>query len=212
MKAIAISAAISLDGFLDDDGAERLVLSSREDFEEVRTLRARYDAIFVGAETIRRDDPSLRAVGLQPRRVTITCSGAIPHGARFFAGEGARSVVLAPRDAFAKVRERIGELADVVSIDRGDARGIVAALEGLGISSLFVEGGAHVLTMFLSEGLFSRLRLSIAPFFLGERGRARFVEPGSFLHDKDRRLQLLAVRTLGNCAVLDLENTDDALR
>ena len=213
MKAIALSAALSLDGFLDDDRAERLVLSSPEDFAEVRSLRSEYEAILVGAETVRRDDPSLRGAGVQPRRVTLTRSGAIPHEARFFAADGGdRSIVLAPHDAFAAVRERIGERAEVISLERADACGIVAALERRGISSLFVEGGTRVLTMFLSAGLFTHLRLSIAPFFLGAHGRARFVEPASFRHDKDRRLHLLAVRTLGNCAVLDFENTDDVLR
>ncbi|MGC8484908.1 MAG: RibD family protein [Candidatus Baltobacteraceae bacterium] len=211
MNEVVISAALSLDGFLDDDAPERLVLSSEEDFAEVRMLRAAFDAILVGAETIRRDDPSLRASGRQPRRVTITRSGAVPREARFFGSGGPRSVVLAPRDVADEIRTRLGDIADVVALERDDAFGIVAALEPLGIGSLFVEGGARVLTSFLSAGLFTRLRLSIAPFFLGSRGRAHFVEPAIFRHDKDRRLHLLGVRTLGNCAVLDLENTDVAL-
>ena len=211
MKEVVISAAISLDGFLDDDAAERLVLSSEEDFAEVRRLRADYDAILVGAETIRRDDPSLRAIGRQPRRVTITRSGAIPREARFFSGEGPRSIVLAPSDVVDEIKTKIGDLADVIALERADAFGIAATLESLGLARLFVEGGARVLTAFLGAGLFTRVRLSIAPFFLGSRGRAHFVDPSAFRHDKDRRLHLLGVRTLGNCAVLDLENTDDAL-
>ena len=210
MIEVVISAAISLDGFLDDDAPERLVLSSEEDFAEVRRLRANFDAILVGAETIRRDNPSLRASGKQPRRVTITRSGVVSREARFFAVEGPRSVVLAPHGAADDLLARIGDLADVVSLERDDAFGIVATLESLGIRRLFVEGGARVLTGFLSAGLFTRLRLSIAPFFLGGRGRAHFVEPATFRHDKDRRLHLVGVRNLGNCAVLDLENTDVA--
>jgi len=211
MNEVVISAAISLDGFLDDDAPDRLVLSSEEDFAEVRRLRASYDAILVGAETIRRDNPSLRASGAQPRRVTITRSGSLPRDARFFAYDGFRSVVLAPRDVVDEIRAHVGDLADVVALARDDAFGIVAALESVGVARLFVEGGARVLTAFLSAGLFTRMRLSIAPYFLGGRGRARFVEPTAFRHDKDRRLHLLAVRTLGNCAVLDLENADDPL-
>jgi hypothetical protein len=71
---VTISAAITIDGFLDTVDEERLIISSAEDMEEVHRLRARSDAILVGAETIRRDDCSLTArgdfaVGDQPLRV-----------------------------------------------------------------------------------------------------------------------------------------------
>jgi 5-amino-6-(5-phosphoribosylamino)uracil reductase len=101
---VVLSCAMSLDGCLDGTGADRLVLSGAADLDRVDAERAAADAILVGAGTIRRDDPRLlvrsarrqaerRASGqpAQPAGVTVTASGDLDPGARFFtrdAGEG----------------------------------------------------------------------------------------------------------------------------
>ena len=58
---VTLSAAVTADGFLDDNSPRRLIISTPEDWAEVYRLRAAHDAILVGAETLRRDDPSLLA-------------------------------------------------------------------------------------------------------------------------------------------------------
>ena len=82
---VLLSAAVSLDGYLDDTGPERLLLSGPADFERVDEVRASVDAILVGAGTIRADNPRLlvnsaerraarRAAGQAeyPLKVTVT--------------------------------------------------------------------------------------------------------------------------------------------
>src|ERR1700761_2609178 len=54
-----VSCAVSLDGYLDDASPARLILSGADDLDEVDELRARSDAILVGAGTIRADNPRL---------------------------------------------------------------------------------------------------------------------------------------------------------
>ena len=54
-----LSCCVSLDGYLDDAGPQRLVLSPAADLDRVDAERAGCDAILVGAETVRRDDPRL---------------------------------------------------------------------------------------------------------------------------------------------------------
>lgn len=95
---VLLSCAVSIDGFLDDTAAARLLLSGDEDFDRVDAVRAGCDAILVGAATVRRDDPRLlirsaprraerRARGLpeHPLRVTLTASGDLDPAARLFA-------------------------------------------------------------------------------------------------------------------------------
>ena len=95
---VLLSAAMSADGYIDDASSTRLVLSDEADLDRVDELRAASDAIMVGAQTVRADNPRLlirssarRQQRLEvgrpasPRRVTITRSGRLDPQARFFA-------------------------------------------------------------------------------------------------------------------------------
>ena len=59
---VLLSAAMSADGYLDDASGARLVLSDEADLDRVDELRAGADAILVGAQTIRSDNPACRSV------------------------------------------------------------------------------------------------------------------------------------------------------
>jgi len=56
---VVLSCAMSVDGYIDDASPERLHLSNDADFDRVDAERASCDAILVGANTIRRDNPRL---------------------------------------------------------------------------------------------------------------------------------------------------------
>src|SRR3954454_14697940 len=79
-----LSCSVSLDGYL-GDRSPRLALSNPADFERVDEVRARSDAIMVGAGTVRTDNPPLpgrsqarreqrTALGLPPSPMKITVS------------------------------------------------------------------------------------------------------------------------------------------
>jgi 5-amino-6-(5-phosphoribosylamino)uracil reductase len=99
---VLLSAAVSVDGFIDDATPDRLVLSGAADLDRVDEVRAGVDAILVGAGTIRADNPRLlvrsaarraeradRGLPPSPARVTLTSRGGLDPAARFFtAGPG----------------------------------------------------------------------------------------------------------------------------
>ena len=182
---ITLSAAVTADGYLDDNTPERLVISTPEDWAEVLRLRAAHDAILVGAETLRRDDPALllrdetvrarrRALGLRPdiAKATLTRSGRLSPALRFFTEGDADRYVFSDRP--------LPELDGVAEVVRTGtpptAAEIVTELERRGIENLFVEGGSQILGMFIAEGMDDTLRLAVNPrLTLGpERGGARF--------------------------------------
>jgi riboflavin-specific deaminase-like protein len=200
---VYVSVAVSLDGYIDDRSDQRLVLSSPEDLADMRLAREQCDALLVGAETVRRDDPSLRS--LSAARVTVTNSGDLDPALRFFDGS-ARTIVLTGSEGAERLRARIGDRAEVVVIDRFDPAAIIAALADCGLHSLFVEGGTRILTAFLAAGTFDRLRVAIAPFFVGDAQAPRLVNAASFLNDAKHRLVLRGVRTFGDMAVLEYEH------
>jgi 5-amino-6-(5-phosphoribosylamino)uracil reductase len=89
-----------------------------------------------------------------------------------------------------------------------DAISIIKALESVGIKSVFIEGGTSVLTMFLSQGIFHRLRLAIAPFFVGDKRAPALIDDAQFKNSSKKRLRIESVRILGNMSVMDILNED----
>ncbi len=207
MRVIA-SAAVSLDGYIDDCSPRRLVLSGPEDWEEVHRLRATCDAVLVGAETLRRDDPSLRikdprlrkwreSAGMPPDliRATVTRTGNLPSSLRFFEGD-VRRIVFTDSSSTDRFPAETVRLSDI------SARSIAAALEGMGIRRLLVEGGSRTLGMFLSEDAADELRLAIAPFFVGDADAPRLTVPGIYPYGSGRRAPGPQIHAAGDMAVL----------
>lgn len=205
---VTISTAITIDGFLDSVDEERLIISSDQDMEEVNRLRAKSDAILVGAETIRRDDCSLTARGDfvgddQPLRITVTRSGNIDPGFRFFSAEGGKNLVFCPAAIENELRERLGPGTEISALDPS-ATLAVQILDGLssrGVKDLLIEGGTTIITEFLRHGLVDRLRLSIGPFFAGKMGKNRLVEAADMSTVQKGMWRVRSVSQLGDSVV-----------
>jgi riboflavin-specific deaminase-like protein len=215
---VLISCAMSVDGRIDDTSPERLVLSGPADLARVDELRASCDAIVVGANTIRRDDPRLlirdpelrirrRAAGRpeHPVRVTLTSTGELDPARRFFARlpGGPPPLVYCASPAVPVARARFGTLADI--IDAGDppsVRDIFSDLIKRSLRRVLVEGGAAVLRDILIAGLADELQLAVAPFFVGEEGAPRFALPGAYPAGPADPMTLAGVRRLGGVVVL----------
>jgi riboflavin-specific deaminase-like protein len=179
---VLLSCAVSADGYLDDASPRRLILSGPADLDRVDEVRAGCDAILVGAQTVRTDNPRLlirdprrsarraaRGLPAHPIRVTLTASGDLDPQARFFA-PGALRLVYCATPALARARARLGQGEySAVLIDAGDPLSVDFMLSDLaerGVLRLMVEGGARLLGAFLAAGLADELQLAVAPFFV----------------------------------------------
>jgi riboflavin-specific deaminase-like protein len=187
---IVLSCATSADGYLDDASPQRLILSGPADLDRVDEVRAGCDAILVGAQTVRKDNPRLlvrdprrsarraaRGLPPHPARVTLTASGELDPRARFFA-PGAPRLVYCATPALAAARENLKDTA--VLIDAGDPLSLRFMLQDLterAVARLLVEGGAQILGDFLAVGLADQLDLAIAPFFVAAPAAPRLSLP-----------------------------------
>src|SRR5262249_33766834 len=73
--------AMTLDGKIADKNCKSRYLSCEKSLVKVHQLRARMDAIVVGAGTVRADDPQLTARPPGPRvvaRIVLSTSGTLP--------------------------------------------------------------------------------------------------------------------------------------
>ncbi|GAA1477312.1 hypothetical protein GCM10009623_17580 [Nocardioides aestuarii] len=210
------SCSISLDGYLDAGGEERLVLSSAEDLRRVDGVRAWADAIMVGAATVRNDDPrllvrdpELRRGRIEagrspsPTKVTLTRSGDLDPTNRFFTTGDVEKLVYCPPSVAARARRRLGSSATVVGLDRSTELAVVLDdLHRRGVRRLMVEGGGCLLTQLFTEDLVDELHLSVAPFFVGTSRGRRFVGDGEFPFNSCRRASLRRTTRLGDVVLL----------
>jgi 5-amino-6-(5-phosphoribosylamino)uracil reductase len=195
---VLLSAACSVDGYLDDASPQRLVLSDDADWARVARLRASVDAIMVGAQTIRADNPRLvvSAKG-GPKKVTVTASGDLDPSARFFTLGTAEKLVYAADPA------KVAELTCVATVVGAgspvDWPWLLDDLFERGVRRLMVEGGGTLHTQLLTAGLADEIQLAVAPIFVGDATAPRFVGAGAFPQE---RMQLVDVAKVGDMAVL----------
>ncbi|AIV35643.1 dihydrofolate reductase family protein [Streptomyces sp. CCM_MD2014] len=209
---VLLSAAVSLDGYLDDTGPERLLLSGPADFDRVDEVRARADAILVGAGTIRADNPRLlvnsaerRAARVAagkaeyPLKVAVSGGGELDPAARFW-HTGGEKVLLTTDDGARRARE-LGIGADVVAL--GPELDWHAALEYLhdrrGVRRLMVEGGGTVHSQLLQRELADELQLVLAPLLVGDPAAPRLFGPGAYQRG---RLALVGTRRIEDVVLM----------
>ncbi|MEV6028998.1 dihydrofolate reductase family protein [Streptomyces sp. NPDC052036] len=210
---VLLSAAVSLDGSLDDTGPERLLLSGPEDFDRVDEVRAGSDAILVGAGTLRTDNPRLlvyseerRAARVRagrpeyPLKVVVSASGDLDPEALFWHTGGAKALYTTDKGA-----ERLSGLlpADVDVVALGpdvEWRAVLAHLGDVkGVGRLMVEGGGQVHTQLLQQGLADELQLVLAPLVVGQPDAPRMFGPGAY---PPGRMRLLETRPVGDVVLM----------
>jgi 5-amino-6-(5-phosphoribosylamino)uracil reductase len=214
---VLLSAAVSLDGYLDDTGPDRLLLSSPADFDRVDEVRASVDAILVGAGTIRADNPRLlvnspgrRAARLAagrpefPLKVTVSGSGELDPAAGFWHTGGDK--VLYTTDEGADRARRLAVAADVVPLGPSlDWRVLLEHLHDVrGVERLMVEGGGTVHTQLLQQGLADELQLVLAPLLVGDPDAPRLFGPGGY---QGGRLRLVETRRIEDVVLTRYEPT-----
>ncbi|MEU8866528.1 dihydrofolate reductase family protein [Streptomyces umbrinus] len=214
---VLLSAAVSLDGCLDDTGPGRLLLSGPADFDRVDEVRAESDAILVGAGTLRADNPRLlvnsaerRAARVAagrpeyPLKVTVSGSGDLDPDANFWSTGGEKIVYTTDEGATRATEALRGLGVDVASVGPDvDWRAVLTHLHDVrGVRRLMVEGGGRVHTQLLRQGLADELQLALAPLVVGEPDAPRLFGPGDYPGGPRNRLRLVETRPVGDVVLM----------
>src|SRR5438067_13513908 len=130
---VIAKCGMSLDGYLTRPAGETRWLTSESSRSHAHQLRALVDAIIVGAETIRRDNPRLTVRKgprrTQPWRVILTKSGRLPRNAIIFRDSvKARTLVYRNKSLRAVLRD-LGERRVTSVVMEGGGDGVGQALD-----------------------------------------------------------------------------------
>lgn len=145
---VVMKTALSLDGRAAAASGRSRWVTGVKARAEVHKMRAGFDAVLVGAGTVRADDPALTShgAGPDPLRVVLAGRRALPPRARVFSGPTPALVYRASRPT--------------------DLRAMLRELGRRGVGTLLVEGGPTVHAAFLRAGLVDEARVFLAPKLL----------------------------------------------
>ena len=147
---VIAKCGMSLDGRLTRPPGERRWITGPDARHDAHRLRARVDAVLVGAETVRADNPRLTVRGVgkarQPWRVVLTRSGQLPRQAHLLSDKFAARTLIFKRKSLGSVLKDLGKR---------------------GITSVLIEGGGEVLGEALDKRLIDKVQIYLGPALTG---------------------------------------------
>jgi diaminohydroxyphosphoribosylaminopyrimidine deaminase/5-amino-6-(5-phosphoribosylamino)uracil reductase len=148
---VIAKCGMSLDGRLARLHGESRWITGPSARRHARQLRGRVDAILVGAETVRVDNPRLTVRGVrgarQPWRVVLTRSGNLPRRARLFSDRLAARTLIYKGKSLTSVLKDLGKRS---------------------VTSVLIEGGGEVLGQALDARLIDKVQIYLGPILTGE--------------------------------------------
>ncbi len=155
MPRVTLKVASTLDGQAAATDRTSQWITSEEAREDAHRLRARADAVVIGAGTLRSDDPRLDVridgyTGRQPRPVIVGGATPLPEAAAIYDRD---PILFVPAEGPAAVPEVIV----APGTDGVDLHTMIKHLGAMGIIDVLVEGGPTLAGSMLRGGLVDEL-------------------------------------------------------
>jgi diaminohydroxyphosphoribosylaminopyrimidine deaminase/5-amino-6-(5-phosphoribosylamino)uracil reductase len=190
---VAIKTGMSLDGKIATASGESQWITNDDSRMHVQTLRATYDAIMVGVNTVVQDNPRLTCRipgGRQPTKIIIDSMARTPLNANLFSKQPTQhtrpnTIICvcsrAPEDRVRALREVGAEI--LVCADSGynvdthiDLAKLMPMLGKREITSVLLEGGGTLNAAALDAGIVDKVYAYVAPKIIGGVGAPTMVE------------------------------------
>ena len=174
---VTLKYAMTLDGRIATSTGDSKWITNEESRHFVHDLRRRHRSILVGYGTYAKDNPMLSSrietdpPPRQPLRIVYGGARGISPDSQLAAQAHQIPVVqvISSRDSVHNPEGVVTLRLDSSDLARKDAVDeLLAYLQEIEIDSLFVEGGAHTLTLFFEAGVVDEVYAFVAPKILNE--------------------------------------------
>jgi len=168
---IALKFAESLDGKIATKTHDSKWITNEKARTFARILRSQYQSILVGINTVLNDDPNLgiRIKGKKdPMRIILDSALRIPLNRQVLRDN--RIIIATTGNADKEKKKLLRNRGVEILSFKGDQIPLVELLRELAnkeITSIFVEGGSHVLGNFVDTGLIDKIYVFHAPLLIG---------------------------------------------
>ncbi|GAB4023594.1 bifunctional diaminohydroxyphosphoribosylaminopyrimidine deaminase/5-amino-6-(5-phosphoribosylamino)uracil reductase RibD [Spirosoma koreense] len=172
---IILKWAETTDGFMAHEGGRPVRISGDLANRLVHRWRSEEDAIMVGTNTARNDNPRLDTrlwPGKNPTRIVLDRTLSLPSNLHLF--DGAQPTIVYHQNP----NEPPLEQPNLTYSATASLPDLVANLHQRKIQSVLVEGGAALLNSFIDEGLWDEMRVFRSPMLLGQGVKAPRVRGG----------------------------------
>jgi len=206
---VILSAAISVDGKIATKTGDSN-LSSKIDKIRVHKLRSKVDAILIGQNTLRRDDPILSvryAKGRNPIRIILDSRGKISSKSKIIKSCNKIPTILAvSKNISNKNLQRLKKYPLEIIVtgeNKVNLKQLLKQLEKRKIKKLLLEGGGIVNWEFIKQGLFDEIIVTVTPFLIGGTKSISLVQGLGFSKiSKSTKLKLKKIKQQKNELVL----------
>ncbi|KAG5224423.1 hypothetical protein OIU76_023233 [Salix suchowensis] len=166
-----IKYAMTLDGKIATSSGHAAWISSKESRNRVFELRGRSDAIIVGGNTVRKDNPRLTARhggGHTPIRIVMTQTFNLPEEANLWDISDVSTIVVTQRGARRTLQKLLASKGvEVVEFDILNPREVMEYFHDRGYLSILWECGGTLAASAISSGVIHKVFAFVAPKIIG---------------------------------------------
>ncbi|MBO8244254.1 bifunctional diaminohydroxyphosphoribosylaminopyrimidine deaminase/5-amino-6-(5-phosphoribosylamino)uracil reductase RibD [Prochlorococcus marinus XMU1411] len=163
--------AMSIDGRIALKNGKSKWITNKKSRSLVHSYRSEFDAIIIGGNTLRKDNPLLNTRGLkapEPIRVVFTKTLDLPEKANMWDCKTAKTIVVYDSStANEKLLTRIPEQVEVEKLSSDNPKLISQLLAKRGCNKVLWECGPKLATSALKSGCIQEIITFIAPKILG---------------------------------------------
>jgi len=203
---VILSAAISIDGKI-ATRTGRSNLSSKKDLVRVHNLRKSVDAILIGKNTVKVDNPSLtvrHVKGKNPIRVILDPTGSLSTESKVIkTAKKTPTILVVSENASRNVENLVAKGAQVIRCGKKkiNIKKLLQILGKRGIKRIVVEGGGTTNWYFFKEKLVDEIIITVTPYVLGGSTAISLVE-GIGFENISNSFKLKKIKKIQNELVL----------